>query len=217
MIAPYYDHAGITLYNADCRDILPQLSADCLVTDPPFNVKKDYGVSNDDLSPEEYRALMAVIAEYPAQHQAWVTPNKCLALFLSLLPDAQPVIVRRGAQGPKRWGWYDQFDILLVRGRPNRYVSNLWDGIRLKGEGYFFREDSFDHPGYTPYPIMLRCIDLLTQPGQTIIDPFAGTGTALRAAKDLGRTAIGIELDEHWCEVAARRLQQEVLPLAAAS
>lgn len=215
-MTPYYEHAGITIYHGDCREFLPQLAADLLVTDPPFNVGKDYGTSADDLPVDEYRALMAAIAAANAPHQAWVTPTNRLSLFSGLLPDAQPIIIRRGAQGPKRWGWYDQFDILLVRGRPNRYISNLWDDIRLKGEGYFFREYTWDHPGYTPYPIMARCISLLTSEGETVLDPFAGTGTTLRAAKDLNRRAIGIELDERWCEVIARRLEQEVLPLEVA-
>jgi DNA modification methylase len=89
----------------------------------------------------------------------------------------------------------------------------LWEDIRLKGEGYFFHEETYGHPGYTPYGICSRLIDLLGQDG--IIDPFCGTGTSLRAAKDRGIKAIGVELDEHWCEVAAKRMAQEVLPLEA--
>ncbi len=70
-----------------------------------------------------------------------------------------------------------------------------------------------DHP--TPKPVELAewFIRLHTQPGETVVDPFCGAGSTLRAAKDLGRKAIGIELDEHWAEIAARRMAQEVLPL----
>lgn len=211
---PYYNDGRALLYHGDCRDLLELacIDADVLITDPPFNVGKDYGASQDDLATDEYAALMRYVADYGPERQAWVTPNVRLPLFLELLgPEARPVIVRRGAQGPKRWGWYDQFDLLLVRGKPTRYESNLWDGIRLKGEGYFFREEHYDHPGYTPYALISKLVGLMAEPGQTIVDPFAGTGTTLVAAKSLGCRAHGMELEQRWCAIAASRLAQEVL------
>ena len=207
---PYYTDDYVTLYHGDCRELLPSIKADVVVTDPPFNVGKDYGTSTDDLDVEEYRSLMVAVAG-AAERQAWVTPTNGLALFSALLgPEAYPVVVVRGAQGPKRWGWFDQFDMLLVRGKPLRYTSNLWTDIRLKGEGYFFRENDFGHPGYTPMPIMARLVGLM---GGPVLDPFAGTGTTLIVAKRGGVQAIGIEIEERYCEVAANRLRQEVLGL----
>jgi len=52
---------------------------------------------------------------------------------------------------------------------------------------------------------------LLSEPGQLVIEPFCGTGTTLRSAKDMGRKSIGIEIDEKYCEIAAKRMSQEVL------
>lgn len=209
---PYYEDDFATLYHGDCREVLPLDDGDCLVTDPPFNVGKDYGTSDDALPMAEYEAMIHALSTSGPERQAWITPTNRLAMFARILGDeARPVVIRRGAQGPKRWGWFDQFDMALVLGKPREYVSNLWDGIRLKGEGYFFREHSYDHPGYTPYPIMLRLVDLLADEGAVVIEPFAGTGTTLVAAKQIGRRAIGVELDERYCEIAAKRLAQDTL------
>lgn len=70
-----------------------------------------------------------------------------------------------------------------------------------------------DHPCPKPESLMLELVELFTDPGETILDPFMGSGTTLVAAKRLGRKAIGIELEEKYCEIAARRLDQGVLPL----
>jgi len=69
------------------------------------------------------------------------------------------------------------------------------------------------HPTEKPVELMARCIALFTNEGDLVVDPFMGTGATLRAAKDLGRRAIGIEIEEKYCEIACRRLSQEVLPL----
>lgn len=67
------------------------------------------------------------------------------------------------------------------------------------------------HPTEKSLPLMSRLVELFTEPGETVLDAFAGSGTTLRAAKDLGRKAIGIEIEEKWCEVAALRLSQEAI------
>lgn len=69
-----------------------------------------------------------------------------------------------------------------------------------------------EHPTQKPISLMFWCLSFAPQ-AETIIDPFMGSGTTLRAAKDLRRKAIGIEIEEKYCEIAARRMQQEVLPL----
>ncbi len=214
VMEPYYDSGGIQIYLGDCREILPTLEVvDLVLTDPPFNVGKDYGASQDDLDPCEYEVLMRTV-EASCESQVWVCPTNRLRLFASILGDAAlPVVIPRGAHGPKRWGWTDQFDMLLARGKPDGWPKNLWTGIRLKGEGYFFREQDFGHPGYTPEPIMKRALTVYPH-AEVALDPFMGSGTTLRAAKDLGRKCIGIEIEEKYCEIAARRLAQEVLPYA---
>jgi site-specific DNA-methyltransferase (adenine-specific) len=70
-----------------------------------------------------------------------------------------------------------------------------------------------DHPCPKPVTFMRWVVERCTASADTVLDPFMGSGTTLRAAKDLGRRAIGIEIEERYCEIAARRLAQEVLPL----
>lgn len=80
----------------------------------------------------------------------------------------------------------------------------------MKVHGY--REDvGRCHTTQKPLELMKELVALFTDPGELILDPFMGSGTTLRAAKDCGRKAIGIELEEKYCEVAAKRMRQEVL------
>lgn len=88
------------------------------------------------------------------------------------------------------------------------YLS-VWQTRQVNGE--------HGHP--CPYPMALptRCIVATTRPGETVLDPFAGSGTTLVAAKQLGRKSIGIEIDERYCELAAKRLDQGVLDFGGAA
>ena len=89
-----------------------------------------------------------------------------------------------------------------------------------KGHGVYCKRDLTNnaivndrvHPTQKPISLMKWCLDFFSD-AQTILAPFMGSGTTLRAAKDLGRRAIGIEIEERYCEIAAQRLAQEVLPL----
>ena len=213
MIKPYYEHAGITIYHGDCREILPSLKAvDLVLTDPPYNCGKDYGTYKDNLSDDDYKIFMYEVANYcikVGKNQAWIAPRYKLGFFLSILP-GHLIVIKRGAEGPYRAGWHDQFEIAIAIGKPSKAIRDLWEGIRLKGEGYFFTEETYGHPGYTPIDIMKKFASILST--KTILDPFMGSGTTLVAAKELGRKAIGIEIEEKYCEIAVKRLAQEVLP-----
>ncbi len=87
--------------------------------------------------------------------------------------------------------------------------------VNHRGAGNVFqhpREEPSDHPSPKPVALMARLIEVVSARGEAIIDPVMGSGRTLRAAKDLGRRAIGIEIEEKYCEVAAKLLQQEALP-----
>jgi site-specific DNA-methyltransferase (adenine-specific) len=209
---PYYQDNHVTIYHGDCRDILPSIEpVDLVLTDPPYNCGKDYGTYKDNLPEDSYKEFMIDVISKAfsiAPHQAWIAPRYKLSFFLNAL-GGHLIVIRRGATGPYRGGWRDQFEIAIAAGKPSKITPDLWDGIRLKGEGYFFKEETYGHPGYTPFPIMSKFIFLLST--NTVVDPFCGTGTTLRAAKDLGRKSIGIEIEEKYCEIAAKRMAQEVL------
>jgi len=84
--------------------------------------------------------------------------------------------------------------------------SSVWNVPRVDG----------DHPTQKPEKLMRDFVALFSDPGETILDPFMGSGTTLRAAMDLGRKAIGIEIEERYCEIAVKRLQQSVMSLSTA-
>ena len=208
-------------YLGDCLEILPTFvagSADAVVTDPPYNVGKDYGAHNDAMSDKEYTNWAAARVKECrrlAQNQFWVAPRYKLLLWLGLLPEAHLVVIPRGASGPFRGGWSDQFEITLACGKPNRCVPDLWKGIRLKGEGYFFRENTYGHPGYTPYPIMHRAVELFSV--DACCDPMMGTGTTGVACMQLGRKFIGIEIEPKYFKIAVDRIRCSVAPQTTVS
>jgi len=199
------------LWLGDCREILPTLrKVDAVITDPPYNVGKDYGVLVDDNMPNEvyyqWCSDRVFAARLCADNQFWVAPRYKMALWCSLLPDAHLIVIRRGASGTLRGGWADQFETALAIGKPNEYAPDLWTDIRLKGEGYFFREDTYGHPGYTPLPLMTRAVALLSR--LSVCDPFMGTGTTGVACMNLGRKFIGIEIEERYFDIAVERIDQ---------
>lgn len=102
------------------------------------------------------------------------------------------------------------------------YRPNIWDGPILNGYSVVNNDEARVHPTQKPLWLMREWIELFTDPGDLILDPFMGSGTTLRAAKDLGRRAIGIEMsneigadgvDRRYCDIAVERLRQGVLAL----
>lgn len=219
---PYYQDEAVTIYCGRAEDVLPTLAdegAQLVVTDPPYNVGKTYGVADDTLPDAEYSALMRVIVGHcrrAAPNQAWVAPRYKARLWWELLPDAHEIVIPDRATNAIRQGWVSQFATVMAVGMPPKQTSDLWEGIRLKGTGYLFQEETYGHPGYTPYPILARSIALLSETGGLVIDPFLGTGTAARAAKDMNRRCIGIEVSPEYCEIASKRMAQLAMPLEAA-
>ena len=130
-----------------------------------------------------------------------------LAFFHSVIWD-------KTARGPGMgWRFRRDHEMVMVAHRtggrlawsdPDRAVSNI---VRT--------QPPIDrlHPNEKPQGMVDHFVTLTTGEGDLVLDPFMGSGTTLRAAKDLGRKAIGIEIEERYCEIAAQRMSQEVLPL----
>jgi len=93
---------------------------------------------------------------------------------------------------------------------PARVFRHYWRGWIRSGEENIAVSGDKLHPFQKPLALMRFCLSLSKTTG-TVLDPYCGSGTTLRAAKDLGRKAIGIEIEERYCEIAAKRMSQEVL------
>ncbi len=224
-IKPYYldREAGQVIYCADCRDILPLIpdkSIDLILTDPPYNVGKDYGIYKDDLKPKEYWKL----ASWMKDEIKRLARGQCALILGSygdilrgwwnILPDAKLIIVKMGAISRNcAKNLFLQYHTVLTTVPSNRKIPDLWEDIRWPGEGYFFNEDRYGHPAMTPEKLARKLASLFSPENGIITDPFLGVGTMATGAKIVGRKAIGIEIEERYCHTAVERLRQSVMRL----
>jgi site-specific DNA-methyltransferase (adenine-specific) len=216
---PYYEHAGITIYHGDCREILPELpKVDLVLTDPP------YGINAGDQRRQKSRTKMALATDYGAND--WDCKPVDFDLLWNCLQSGTKAICFGGNfysfPRASRWLVWDKdntgdfADCELAwtnLGGAVRRVRYRWNGM-LQEPG--FPKEKRVHPTQKPIAVMRWAIGLAFHSG-TILDPFMGSGTTLVAAKQLGRKAIGIEIEEKYCEIAVKRLSQEVLPLSIAT
>ena len=202
---PYYEHGGITIYHGDCREILPDIeSVDLVLTDPPYGIGEHGGACRTRGRPGYAKHA----------NMGWDNVRPDANVFNMMLAAAPIAIIWGGNYFadllPPTMGWLywrklmggDFSDGELAWTSRNKALREFTK--RPKGTNK-------QHPCEKPLELMVWCI-CLAGDVQTIIDPFAGSGTTLVAAKELGRRAIGIELEEKYCEIAAKRLAQEVLP-----
>jgi site-specific DNA-methyltransferase (adenine-specific) len=209
---PYYDHKGITIYHGDCRDILSKLPrVDFCFTDPPYNVGKDYGTWNDSMPEGEYLEFTeGWLMKLPKTNAIFVPTKHILFYWTVLGVEYHQVVLSFSPRGAIRYGFSNQFSSILTNAIPSTPVENVWHNCQSRALGWFFKENDCGHPGYTSKDISFRAVKNLSRNGDAILDPFMGSGTTLVAAKELGRKAIGIEIEEKYCEIAAKRLSQEV-------
>lgn len=229
---PYYEDGLVTIYHGDMRDVLPTLRAntvDLVLTDPPFFMPAVHFQSRIEW--QRTWGDTSILAMF------WRTVlDETLRV---LRPTGHFLAFCNGDSYPVFYPeMYRRFDYLksLVWDKGHVGLGRVWRGqhelvIAARFSESVFNEDGKlradvlyakatpsaerDHPVEKPAELMAQLIEPTTQPSGTVLDPFMGSGTTLEAAKNLGRRAIGIDTEERYCEVAARRCSQEVLGLSA--
>lgn len=220
---PYYQGDNVTLYHGDCLEITSWVEADVLVTDPPYGIawkrpltksmkgnSANNGILNDDTLEARDKALTlwgaakpglcfgSLSAEYP---QGW----KRMLVFEKPL--------HAGLMGT-RIPWFKNWEPIFVIGdwpdqtpKHSSVVKTRW----ASASGYRSYTGEAGHSHAKPLDVMEQIVDVC--PPGVVADPFAGSGSTLVAARNLGRKAIGVELEEKYCEIIAKRLDQMCLDL----
>lgn len=203
---PYYEHNGITIYHGDCRDVIPNLRVDCVVTDPPYGIGFTYPTWDDTLA--NWEKLMDETVPMMRDAAAFVVMPSCAInrlpwWYAKHRPDWL-LAWYKGSPGHAAAIGFNDWEPHLAWGKPHKPMHDYWSTKC----GF---ADTDGHPCPKPLPWALWLVQRCCPEDGIVLDPFVGSGTTLRAAKDLGRKAIGIEIEERYCEIAANRLAQEVL------
>jgi DNA modification methylase len=224
-VRAYYEQDGITIYHGDCREILPAMgSFDLVVTDPPYS----FGMAST--AQEGKSGSWADLMNAAAWYASWlaecrrITANRSGAAWVFNSWRSFPILARAAYEvgwgiesllvWDKQWigpggmrGLRPSYELVALfahsdfsledRGLPDIWQSK-WSSIKPNG-----------HPAEKPIALVSR---LIRESGaRNVLDPFVGSGTTLAAAKALGYTAVGIEAEERYCEIAAKRVSQGVL------
>jgi site-specific DNA-methyltransferase (adenine-specific) len=236
-MSEYYRDEWVTLYLGDCREVLPSLSepVDLIVTDPPYGIdyRSNRGqharIAGDDGSLDVAAVLTQACrllrrgrhAYVFGQHDFAATP---LAAAVELIWDKGLVgmgdlsLPWSKSHEPITFAVYEPSKANREKGY-GRLAARIRQGSVLRVQrtqgGATGR-----HPTEKPVDVLRQLIESSSVLGETVLDPFVGVGSTLVAARLEGRRSIGIEIDERYCELAARRFSQDhqdVLDFGAAS
>src|SRR4030042_1712587 len=222
---PYYEDRWVTIYHGDCREILPQLDVkvDLVLTDPPFLVlfgttetKNELGnytimegwfndqlrLWNPCIKPAGNLVLLCDWRTYPSFWR--------VALQNSIMPRNMVVWIHNAARHWHMFRYCHQ--LALVAQKPPTSPTDCPSGKLFD----YWIEDNVktldrDHPTEKPEGYLGYLITAATKENDTILDPFLGSGTTCYCAKKLNRYSIGIEIEEKYCEISAKRCSQEVM------
>jgi site-specific DNA-methyltransferase (adenine-specific) len=213
-MTPYYEDDLVTLYHGDCREITAWLEADVLVTDPPYGMALKSGRGGafgqstiaGDLTTESRDAVLGAWGDRPALvFGRWSEPRPTAARMVLIWEKGEHV-----GMGDLSLPWKPNTEEIYVLG--SGFVGHRGGSVirclAIAGTVGQAGKGTRHHPTEKPVSLMA---ELIRKTQGVVADPFAGSGTTLRAAKDEGRRAIGVELDERYCEIAAKRLAQDTL------
>jgi site-specific DNA-methyltransferase (adenine-specific) len=193
---PYYQDDAVTIYNADCRDVLPMLDkVDLVLTDPPYPNNASHFIEGITAAREVLQRI---------QVESFVFWDEMEKPLLNIPHVATHIWHRTNTNRPDNyeaiWHFHPDGKKKASRVLPYAVIAVGLTGVNATG-----------HPTEKNIKLVRRLITMTD--AQTILDPFMGSGTTLRAAKDLNRKAIGIEIEERYCEIAAKRMSQLVMEL----
>jgi site-specific DNA-methyltransferase (adenine-specific) len=213
-VTPYYSHDGITLYHGDCLEVGAWLAGDVLVTDPPYGIGWSLHGENRNARSYGHPGIQGDgdVAARDAVLARWAPrPAVVFGSFRSDAPaDLRQTLTWRkpadaGVIGSTT-GYRTDTELVYLLGTWPRRVA-AWSSVLETNGGMHAYLNG--HPHAKPVGLLETLIR--RAPAGVIVDPFAGSGSTLVAAKLLGRAAIGVEIEERYCEMAARRLDQGVL------
>ena len=240
-LTPYYSESGITIYHGDCREILPHIEeVDITISSPPYNQllfstaatgmhkgnkwveKSGVGAGYSEMGDEkEYQLWQKEIFSHcrnKTRGIVWINHKVRFRDGEGIHPLrfypwpfwSEIVWDRGGSMVLNARKFAPSHEVIYGFGRPH-----YWDDeVNTKMTVWRIApQKSEDHPCPFPLDLITPLIQASCPINGTILDPFMGSGTTLRAAKDLGRKAIGIEICREYCDIAVKRLQQETLPL----
>jgi site-specific DNA-methyltransferase (adenine-specific) len=217
-VRPYYEADGITIYHGDCRTLFDVLDAAVMLTDPPYgrsyrsNQRRTAALARSIANDADTSVRDVVLA--------WWAPRPALVFGswrASRPEDARTRLIwdNKGALGmgdlSLPWKPADQEIYVLGTGFHGPRTSNVLRFVPVQSTARNGRTHPHEKPVALLSALLRKC------PAGSVLDPFMGSGTTLVAAKNLGRRAIGIELEEKYCEIAAKRLSQQVLDFNGAA
>jgi tRNA G10 N-methylase Trm11 len=206
-LKPYYEEAGITIYHADCRNVLPYLpKVDLVLTDPPYGINAARKRNSQQYGWTDFEVV------------GWDVERPSPELIKLAVLGGTAAIVWGGNYFSDALVPSDKW-LVWDKGQTDFSLADVelawcsWNGAarRIMLPRSMALQDGKVHPTQKPLAVMAWCIAQAGRP-KTILDPFMGSGTTLVAAKNFGCRAIGIEIEERYCEIAIERLRQDVLP-----
>ena len=227
---PYYDRDGITIYHGDCLTVMHEIGqVDHVITDPPYSSTTHVGarsMKNLDTSQITFDSIDGV-----ALLEAFCTAGALTRRWMIATVDWRHMnILEAVNEEPHGFFRFVRFGIWVKPNGAPQFTGDRpatgWEAVAIMhgletgkmrwnrgGHHAVWTEniERGEHRTQKPINLIRQFVEDFTDPGDLILDPFMGSGTTLRAAKDLGRRAIGIELREDYCKIAVERLRQGVL------